>query len=198
MKFLITIIISYLFGSIPFGYIISKMKGIDITKLGSGNIGATNVGRYLGKKYFFIVLFLDALKGFIPTLLFKTIYGIEYGIIAGLFSVIGHSYTIFLKFRGGKGVATGLGISLALIPYETILGFIFWLIVLYISKIMAIASISSAIFVFLIVLIFEKNVLIKIIAGIIAFLIVLRHRHNIERIIKGTEPKFYFFEKKGG
>ncbi len=198
MKILIIILISYLLGSIPFGYIISKLKGIDITKIGSGNIGATNVGRALGKKYFFIVLFLDALKGFLPVLLFKQLYGFEYAILAGLFAVIGHSFSIFMKFKGGKGVATGLGISLGLIPAETMIGFFIWLLVLWIFKIMALASIVGAISVFIAVLILQKGLIIKIVAGILAFLIVLRHRHNIERMIKGVEPKFYFFEKKGG
>jgi len=198
MKILLVILVSYILGSIPFGYIIAKMKGIDITKLGSGNIGATNVGRYLGKPYFFIVLFLDAIKGFIPTILFKLLFGLEYGILAGLFSVIGHSYSIFMKFKGGKGVATGLGVSIALIPIETIIGFGVWFLVLTIFKIMALASIISAISVFIVVLFLEKSSLIKIVCGIIAVLIVLRHKSNIERIIKGTEPKFYFFENKGG
>jgi len=198
MKILLVILVSYILGSIPFGYIIAKMKGIDITKLGSGNIGATNVGRYLGKPYFFIVLFIDAIKGFIPTILFKLLFGLEYGILAGLFSVIGHSYSIFMKFKGGKGVATGLGVSIALIPIETIIGFGVWFLVLTIFKIVALASIISAISVFIVVLFLEKSSLIKIVCGIIAVLIVLRHKSNIERIIKGTEPKFYFFENKGG
>jgi len=198
MKILLVILVSYILGSIPFGYIIAKIKGVDITKLGSGNIGATNVGRYLGKPYFFIVLFLDAIKGFIPTILFKLLFGLEYGILAGLFSVIGHSYSIFMKFKGGKGVATGLGVSIALIPIETIIGFGVWFLVLMIFKIMALASIISAVSVFIVVLFLEKSSLIKIVCGIIAVLIVLRHKSNIERIIKGTEPKFYFFENKGG
>ncbi|MFZ8847391.1 MAG: glycerol-3-phosphate 1-O-acyltransferase PlsY, partial [Candidatus Hydrothermia bacterium] len=198
MKILLVILVSYILGSIPFGYIIAKIKGVDITKLGSGNIGATNVGRNLGKPYFFIVLFLDAIKGFIPTILFKLLFGLEYGILAGLFSVIGHSYSIFMKFKGGKGVATGLGVSIALIPIETIIGFGVWFLVLMIFKIMSLASIISAISVFIVVLFLEKSSLIKIVCGIIAVLIVLRHKSNIERIIKGTEPKFYFFENKGG
>jgi glycerol-3-phosphate acyltransferase PlsY len=198
MKILLVILVSYILGSIPFGYIIAKIKGVDITKLGSGNIGATNVGRFLGKPYFFIVLFLDAIKGFIPTILFKLLFGLEYGILAGLFSVIGHSYSIFMKFKGGKGVATGLGVSIALIPIETIIGFGVWFLVLMIFKIMSLASIISAISVFIVVLFLEKSSLIKIVCGIIAVLIVLRHKSNIERIIKGTEPKFYFFENKGG
>ncbi len=198
MKILLVILVSYILGSIPFGYIIAKIKGVDITKLGSGNIGATNVGRFLGKPYFFIVLFLDAIKGFIPTILFKLLFGLEYGILAGLFSVIGHSYSIFMKFKGGKGVATGLGVSIALIPIETIIGLGVWFLVLMIFKIMALASIISAISVFIVVLFLEKSSLIKIVCGIIAVLIVLRHKSNIERIIKGTEPKFYFFENKGG
>ncbi len=198
MKILLVILVSYILGSIPFGYIIAKIKGVDITKLGSGNIGATNVGRNLGKPYFFIVLFLDAIKGFIPTILFKLLFGLEYGILAGLFSVIGHSYSIFMKFKGGKGVATGLGVSIALIPIETIIGLGVWFLVLMIFKIMSLASIISAVSVFIVVLFLEKSSLIKIVCGIIAVLIVLRHKSNIERIIKGTEPKFYFFENKGG
>jgi Predicted membrane protein len=103
-----------------------------------------------------------------------------------------------MKFKGGKGVATGLGVSIALIPIETIIGFGVWFLVLMIFKIMSLASIISAISVFIVVLFLEKSSLIKIVCGIIAVLIVLRHKSNIERIIKGTEPKFYFFENKGG
>ncbi len=198
MKILIIILISYFLGSIPFGYIISKLKGIDITKFGSGNIGNKNVGRALGKRYFFIVLFLDALKGFLPVLLFKQLYGFEYAILAGLFVVIGHSFSIFMKFRGGKGVATGLGISLGLIPIETMIGFLIWFLVLWTFKIMALSSIVAAISVFIAVLILQKSLIIKIVIGILAFLIVLKHKSNIERMMKGVEPKFYFFEKKGG
>ncbi|MEO0202600.1 MAG: glycerol-3-phosphate 1-O-acyltransferase PlsY [candidate division WOR-3 bacterium] len=193
MKILLVMVISYFLGSIPFGYIITKLKGIDITKLGSGNIGATNVGRFLGKKYFFIVLILDALKGFLPVIIFRNAFGFEYGILAGFFAVIGHSFSIFMKFKGGKGVATGFGISLGLIPLETILSFLIWLIVLFTFKIMALASIFGAISVFILVLIFQKSLLIKIIIGFLSALIVFLHRGNIERMIKGTEPKFYFF-----
>ncbi|MEO0196350.1 MAG: glycerol-3-phosphate 1-O-acyltransferase PlsY [candidate division WOR-3 bacterium] len=198
MEIPIIISVSYFLGSIPFGYIIAKLKGIDITKLGSGNIGATNVGRFLGKKYFFIVLFLEALKGFLPVMIFKNLYGIDYGILAGLFAVIGHSFSIFMRFKGGKGVATGFGISLGLIPLETIIAFVIWFITLYIFKIMALASIIGAISVFILVLFFEKSIILKIVVGFLSALIVFLHRGNIERMIKGIEPKFYFFEKKGG
>ncbi len=187
------IVLSFLSGSIPFGYVIAKLKGVDIRKIGSGNIGATNVGRALGRKYFFLVLLLDALKGFLPTLVFTKLYGLDVGVFCALASVLGHSFTPWLGFRGGKGVATGFGAFLALTPLGIFVGFLVWLTVLLVFRIMALASMLGALAVFITVLFISDSTLLKVFAGLTALLIVVRHRHNISRMIKGEEPKFNLF-----
>jgi glycerol-3-phosphate acyltransferase PlsY len=194
MKIFLIALISYVLGSIPFGYVISKLKGLDITKFGSGNIGATNVGRFLGKRYFFLVLFLDALKGFVPTFLFNKIFGLNDAMIAGFFSILGHTFSVFMKFKGGKGVATSLGVSFAIIPFESIIGIVIWLVFLYITKTVSIASIISAVSVFFVVMFSQSNLILKIVVFVIALIIVFRHKSNIVRFLKGQEPKFYFFK----
>jgi len=121
MEFLIFLITGYLIGSVPFSFIIGKVKGIDIRKKGTGNVGGSNVGRTLGFKYGFLASFLDFLKGvvasFIPLLLG---YGMFYSFLSGFFSVIGHSYPVFLKFQGGRGIATSLGVLITLLPKGTL------------------------------------------------------------------------------
>ena len=123
--FYILLFISYLLGSIPFGLLISKMYGIDIRLHGSKNIGATNVYRILGKKLGLFTFFLDGLKGFLPTFLFPIIIGINDLDISALFGVtaiIGHSFSVFLKFKGGKGVATSTGMIIGVLPFIFFIG----------------------------------------------------------------------------
>ncbi|MFN3995138.1 MAG: glycerol-3-phosphate acyltransferase [bacterium] len=115
---ILLIILAYLIGSIPTGYIIGKLKRVDITKTGSGNIGMANVFRTLGFKYAIIVLIIDTIKGFIPTFLaIKLNLNVLAVLVTGLSAILGHIFTIFLKFKGGKGVATSLGVILAISPF---------------------------------------------------------------------------------
>jgi len=182
------ILISYIIGSIPSGYILSKyFSKIDITKEGSGNIGATNVLRSGSKKLALITLLFDALKGVLPILIF---YNSTYSIfLASLSAFIGHNYPIWLKFKGGKGIATYLGISFAI---SLKLGFSFiiiWLITALISKTSSTSSLVSILLIPFLSFLIVDNKLISLLFLILTFISFYRHKENIKRIIKGSEPK---------
>ncbi|PCJ60893.1 MAG: acyl-phosphate glycerol 3-phosphate acyltransferase [Planctomycetota bacterium] len=197
----IIILSSYMIGSIPVGYLVCKSKGIDIREVGSGNIGATNVGRALGTKWKIITLFVDAFKGGICVYLtqqyFEKAGGIQqdvYPIIAGMSAIAGHNWTIFLKFKGGKGVATSAGAMSCLAPIPLLVGIAAYLIVVKISKYVSLGSMIST-FVVVLCIIFDpythwKDQLFLIIyATIIWLLVLLRHKDNIKRLINGEESK---------
>ena len=182
------ILISYLIGSIPNGYILSKyFSKIDITKEGSGNIGATNVFRSGSKKLAIITLVLDVLKGILPILIFyNSIFSL---VLASLSAFIGHNYPIWLRFNGGKGIATYLGISFAI---SLKLGFIFliiWIITALISKTSSISSLTSIFLIPFISLFILDNKLISLLFLILTSISFYRHKENIVRIINGSEPK---------
>ena len=191
-------IIAYLIGSIPTGYIIVKLKtGKDIRQVGSGSTGATNVKRVLGKKWFFIVMFLDAIKGAIPVLLaffFLKAYA-QYGItpVAAAISVLlGHSKSVFLRFTGGKSVASGVGTILALCFPVGICIAVIWGIITYISKYVSLGSIiaiwSTPVTMFLM----DSPVAYIVYAVVGAIYITYLHRENVQRLIKGVENKTEF------
>lgn len=193
---LASIAAAYLMGSIPTGYLIVKgLKGIDIRTVGSGNIGATNVKRVLGMKWFFGVLFLDALKGFLPVLAVKILFP-QYQflpVLAALFAVLGHTFTLFLNFKGGKGVATGLGVFLALAPLSVICSVAAFAVFLWMFKYISLGSIVAAILLPAFVFIFGENGflnLVLIFAIFTAFFVVYKHKENINRLKEGTENKF--------
>jgi glycerol-3-phosphate acyltransferase PlsY len=137
--------VSYFFAGIPFGYITGRIKGIDIRKYGSGNIGATNVFRVLGKKEGIMVFILDFLKGVIPVLFFRR-YGVYFGILSFIGVFLGHTFTPYLGFKGGKGIATGFGGSIALLPLTSLFILFIWILVFILSGFVSLASISSAFF----------------------------------------------------
>ena len=182
------ILISYLFGSIPSGYILTKyFSKIDITKEGSGNIGATNVLRSGSKKLAIITLSLDASKGIIPIIIF---YNSTFSLIlAGLSSFIGHNYPIWLKFNGGKGIATYLGISFAVSLKLGLIFILIWLITALISKTSSISSLLTIFLIPFISLLILDDKLISLLFLILTSIAFYRHRSNIKRIINGNEPK---------
>ncbi|GIR16086.1 MAG: glycerol-3-phosphate acyltransferase [Alphaproteobacteria bacterium] len=182
------ILISYLFGSIPSGYILTKyFSKIDITKEGSGNIGATNVLRSGSKKLAIITLLLDASKGIIPIIIF---YNSTFSLIlAGLSSFIGHNYPIWLKFNGGKGIATYLGISFAVSLKLGLIFILIWLITALISKTSSISSLLTIFLIPFISLLILDDKLISLLFLILTSIAFYRHRSNIKRIINGNEPK---------
>ena len=201
---LVIIIGSYLVGSIPFGYLAGRLAGIDIRKAGSGNIGATNVVRVLGKRYGYPVFILDFLKGLAAVRISIALAAgthpdwpspDAFGIAAAVSAVIGHSFPPWLKFKGGKGVATSAGALFGLIPLAALTGIGVWLIVFAVSRYVSLASmITAALLPGLVFLLGSQNAdrraLFYASLGLAA-LVVWRHRSNLFRLIRGTEPRFH-------
>lgn len=192
------IIATYFIGAIPFSYIIVKLvKKVDIRTVGSGNVGATNAARVLGKWGFISVFILDALKGFIPVFISLYFYGqTVITLVTAAVVVLGHTYTVFLGFKGGKGVATGAGVFLALAPIEIGIGFIAFIVVFYATKMVSAGSIVGAVTLLISVCIVSDWFALKVLTAIIVFFVIFKHRSNIMRIIKGEENKF--IRKKDG
>lgn len=191
----IVVICSYLIGSIPTGYIIVKLfTGQDIRTLGSGSTGATNVKRIMGKKWFFIVMFLDAFKGALPvilTILFGTLYK-DIGlmpVIAAIFVILGHSRSIFLKFTGGKSVASGVGTLLALNWQAGLTIAVIWGCITWVSKYVSLGSIIALALAPAIMWLLNAPIAYVIYSGVAALFVIWLHRENIKRLISGTENK---------
>jgi glycerol-3-phosphate acyltransferase PlsY len=190
MSYFLSIVIGYLLGGVPFGFIIVKiLKGVDIRNYGSGNIGATNVVRVCGKGPGFLTFVLDVVKGFIPAFFLKLYLGNIFGILGGLGAILGHSFTPYLKFKGGKGVATGLGIFLGLVPIPALIAFGAWGCLLLITKYISVASMLSGIALTIAVFIMSDDWWLRIISLFAAIFVIARHKENIKRLIKGKEPK---------
>ena len=188
--------IAYLIGSIPTGYLIVKAKtGDDIRKIGSGSTGATNVKRVLGKKWFFVVMILDAIKGALPVVLGKIVANYAndtIGIIAvfcAIFVIIGHSKPIFLQFKGGKSVASGVGTILALNIIVGLLIAVIWGIITYISRYVSLGSIIALILSPILMYLFKNPPCYILYCLIAAIYIIYLHRDNIKRLIKRQENK---------
>lgn len=199
---------AYIIGSVPWAFIIGKCKGIDIREHGSGNIGATNVRRTLGKKFGILCFFLDFMKGFVPVL--TVLLLIKYDIfkitdiaviLASFASVFGHMWPVFLKFKGGKGVSTIAGILLAIAPLSLICGGIIWALIFYTSRYVSLASILAAVFLPLSAYFFSKvgvyslSLTLQLMLVVMAVLVVVRHLGNIKRLLNGTENRFVKKEK---
>lgn len=191
---------SYLLGSIPFGLIVGKIvKGIDIRKHGSGNIGATNVFRVVGKKWGTLVLVLDVLKGYmapqLPTILAETAPPVGWSLALGLGAILGHSFPVWLSFKGGKGVATSLGVFLGILFIPTALAFLFWSLVFVITRIISMASLSAAGLFPVLVYFFEKNspdgLLYFGVSFILSLFIFYTHRANVRRLLRGEEKRLF-------
>lgn len=187
--------IAYIIGSIPTGYIIVKVKtGEDLRNIGSGSTGATNVKRVLGAPYFFLVMILDALKGALPVILaaifatFKAEIGLP-PVIAAVAVIIGHSKSIFLSFKGGKSVATGVGTILALNWIVGLIVAAIWGTITYVSKYVSLGSIIAVIFAPILMFIFHQPVAYVIYCAVGAVYIIYLHRENIKRLVKGEENK---------
>jgi len=193
-------IAGYFLGSIPFGFLIAKTKGMDIRQHGSGNIGATNVWRVCGWRYGLPVFILDVMKGVIAVVIagyFEVRIGGCQGwaqIVAAFACIVGHSFPIWLKFKGGKGVATSLGVMLGIMPSATLVVFALWAIIFKISGYVSLASVVAAIALPIVVLVGSFTgwnfgwpaFWFSAVAGL---LVVLRHKSNIQRLIAGTESR---------
>ena len=195
---------SYLFGSIPFGYLAGRLCGIDIRTKGSGNIGATNVLRVMGKKWGYAVFLLDFIKGWLPVKLALG-WGIALmvhpasapGALAGLFVLLGHSFPVWLGFKGGKGMSSSGGVIIALFPAAFLIGIGTWILVFTTTRYVSVASIAGSVAVPLAVLamylLHRADWLGVTVSVVMATLIIWLHRGNIARLRAGTESRF---EKK--
>lgn len=188
------VVLAYFMGSIPFGYLIGKRRGVDMRKLGSGNIGATNVARNLGKRTGILVLILDVLKAAAPTLLARILVernelAVEYLAAVALAAIVGHCYPVWLKFRGGKGVATSLGVFLVIDPAMAGIGIAIFVGLYAAFRMASVGSIAAAIaFPLLLWLAHRDPALVQLgIAG--AAIIVFKHRSNLLRLFRGQENK---------
>ncbi len=188
----ITLLVSaYLLGSIPTGLLLAKAAGVNIRETGSGNIGATNVYRTLGRKVGIMTLIGDCLKGLIPVLIAKQLGLPEAWIAAtGLAAFLGHIYTIFLGFKGGKGVATALGVFLGVSPLSVLVALGVFILVLVRWRYVSLASITAAAAMPLVVALLEPKKLLIAMSLAIAALVIYKHRENIRRLRSGTESKF--------
>jgi glycerol-3-phosphate acyltransferase PlsY len=194
---------AYLLGSIPAGYLAGRLARIDIRKVGSGNIGATNVTRVLGRRYGYAVFAIDFLKGLVAVrlsiLVAQTQFGGKYeeliGIIAAVACVLGHTFPIWLQFKGGKGVATSAGALFGLLPLAALVGALIWFISFKLTRYVSVASITAAIALPIVIFIMisrgQANWEVLFYFSIcLAALVVLRHRSNLVRLMRGTEPRF--------
>jgi glycerol-3-phosphate acyltransferase PlsY len=185
---IVLIILAYLLGSVPFGFVIAKTKGVDIRQYGSGNIGTSNVARVLGKKAAILTLLGDGLKGLLPVVLTKMFIDADGWIIAvGLATIIGHNWPIFLKFRGGKGVTTTYGAYLGIAWLPGLLTILSWMIVTAKTKKSSVAALASALCAPIFALLLNVAFPILLFAVLGMALIYIRHIDNIKRIIAGTE-----------
>lgn len=193
MKIALVITICYLLGSIPFGYIVGKLfKKIDIRELGSGNIGATNVFRILGPSLASLVLIGDIGKGILSIYLvrFLNIDNLLISTIAGLVVICGHDWSLFLGFKGGKGIATTFGVVFALNPTISILALIIWGVVLITTRYVSLSSIFAIISIFIFTILFKQPYEYIVFSAIILVLGVFNHKENIKRLKSKKEKKF--------
>lgn len=206
LNILLSIAAAYLVGSIPTAYIFGKvLKGIDIRQQGSGNVGATNAFRVLGKGPGTLVLVLDILKGAVATTVVGDLFQwdtVLARVILGVVVVAGHNWTVFLNFKGGKGIATSLGvlvgltIKIAVIRPVLIITFLSWLIVFLVSRYVSLASVVAGIILPISMLLTHQPPEITALGIIFSLWIVLRHRPNIKRLLSGTENRVSFESRK--
>jgi acyl phosphate:glycerol-3-phosphate acyltransferase len=213
LSYILTALGAYLLGSIPFGFLAAKAKGIDIRSVGSGNIGATNAMRVLGKPAGISVLLLDVLKGFAAVAwLTPAIYNaiephyfglapgfaaasvavqMKFKVIAGVCAVLGHNYTCWLKFKGGKGIATTAGVYLALAPWPLLMALVVFILAVVVTRYISVGSIAGAIALPAAVWVMTpNNILLGVVTTALGVLAVYKHKSNIQRLMAGTENRF--------
>jgi glycerol-3-phosphate acyltransferase PlsY len=193
---MLALMFGYLLGALPFALWISRLNGVDILKVGSGNPGMTNVWRTLGWKPALPVAILDALKGSVATWLGGTLTGgsVYWALAAGVAAVLGHSFSFWIGFKGGKSVLTGFGVFLALVPVQSLMAFLLWGITMLLFRYVSLASIVAA--VALPPLVYAGapgpgyTFPVFWVALPVSLFVIYRHRSNLARLAKGTEPKF--------
>ena len=189
---LLTVMVAaYLIGSIPTGLLLGKAYGIDVRKEGSGNIGATNLYRTVGRKVGIITLIGDCLKGLLPVLLVKfSALPPEFAAWVGLAAFCGHVFSVFLKFKGGKGVATALGVFLALAPLAVAIAIALFAVLMFVWRYVSLGSISAAAAMPLAVFFLGGGRTVTTVTFIISLIVIVRHHDNISRLLSGNESKF--------
>ena len=196
---LVTVIVAYLVGSIPTGFLVAKARGIDIRSVGSGNIGATNVFRILGKPAGIFVLLVDGLKGYLACAWVSNTLVAAFAvpradeeyfrIIAGLAVVLGHNYTCWLHFKGGKGIATSAGVLVALVPWALLIIFAVWIVVFALSRYVSLGSIAASFTLpFATWLTGGSRTMIEVTSAM-SVLAIYKHKDNIRRLLGGTEHR---------
>lgn len=193
------IFLGYLVGAIPTAYLFGKMiAGIDIRQHGSGNVGATNVFRTLGKGPGFLVLFLDILKGVVAVAVIPDVLGVTstgYRVILAIAAVCGHNWTVFLKFKGGKGIATSFGVLLGLmIKIELIRPVVLWIVLIWlatflVTRIVSVSSVAAATCLPVIMVLTSQEFVVICLGIVFCIFVVIRHRPNIQRLFAGQEPR---------
>lgn len=202
INLLVSLILAYLIGSIPTSFIFGKLlRGVDVRQEGSGNVGATNVFRVVGKVPAIIVLLLDIFKGamcvaFLPDIFFNNMIGITLGlefykILLGASAIAGHVFSVFLKLKGGKGVATTAGVLLVLAPKIFILSMSVWIIVFVIFRIVSVASIVSSMLLPVFAIIFHRSIYLVLFCILLCVMGTYKHKANIRRLIRGEEKKLF-------
>jgi glycerol-3-phosphate acyltransferase PlsY len=185
------IILAYLLGSVPTGYVLGSLAGVDVRRAGSGNVGATNVARVLGKGRGALTLVVDVGKGWLAVFLALQL---EVNLLSvslvGVAVFLGHLFPIFLRFRGGKGVATAFGVFLAVAPGETLVLIAIFAAIVASSRIVSLGSIAAAVSAPVVFWLFDRPPMLIAMAGFMAVMITWRHYGNIQRLLSGTEPKF--------
>ena len=189
---------AYFAGAIPFGFLIGKMRGVDVRTVGSKNIGATNVYRTVGKKWGFLAFFCDFLKGFVPVVLAQRFGGEAHLPLAvGLMTVVGHMFTCFMKFKGGKGIATGFGMLVGLLPWLVLTAFGIWAVTVWLSHYISLGSCVAA--AFLAVAVWfpwlgsagTRNLPLSLVVTLVALVAIYKHKSNLRRLVDGCENKIY-------
>ena len=189
---------SYLLGSIPFGYVLARwVKGVDVRRVGSGNIGATNTARAMGRAWGGIVGLLDALKGFVPAFVLPRLAlapgeaRMTLALLAGLAAILGHCFPVWLSFKGGKGVATACGVILGVDPVVFAAGGIVWLLTLFTTRFVGLSSLLMTAAFPVAAWWFHRDApIFAALSALIFLLILVRHRANLVRMVAGTEPRF--------
>jgi glycerol-3-phosphate acyltransferase PlsY len=189
LRITLLIICAFIIGSIPVGMLVARAKGVDLKKVGSGNIGATNVLRSLGKGPAALTLIGDMLKGTLAVALGRYFgLGTFYEGIIGLLAILGHSFSVFLGFRGGKGVATSLGVFILYSPRTALITFVLWIAVVITTKYSSLGALISFGLLPLNIILFDSKEKLPV-ALLVTLLILIRHLDNIQRLMKGTERK---------
>lgn len=198
VSYIAVVLMAYLLGSIPAGYLVGRARGLDIRREGSGNIGATNALRVLGKPAGIFVMIVDGLKGYAAcawaTDLVLWLCGTPgdpglHPVLAGIAVVLGHNYTCWLNFKGGKGIATSAGVYFALSPLSAGIAVGSWILLVAITRVVSIASITAAVVLPVSVWMLHPSLLLKIATTLLGFMAIYKHKGNIQRLRAGTEPR---------